>query len=78
MDVKVEACIPPSRKTVGSDFTHRKEHHSSGGFMKDDEPLPVPPQVQPVTETHPDNADRTIHHYDAVDVEFYVEGAGDA
>ena len=46
--------------------------------MKDDEIQPIPPQSQPITEAHPDNADHTVHHYDAIDREFYVEGAGDA
>ena len=47
--------------------------------MKDNETQQIPqPPVHPMTEAHPDNADHTIHQYDAIDLEFYIEGAGDA
>ena len=47
--------------------------------MKDNENQQIQqPPVPPVTEAHPDNADHTIHQYDAIDLEFYIEGAGDA
>ena len=46
--------------------------------MKDDVPQDQQPPVHPMTEAHPDNADHPIHQYDAIDLEFYIEGAGDA
>jgi hypothetical protein len=47
--------------------------------MKDDEVQQIPqPPAHPVTEAHPDDADRSCHQYDAIDLEFYIEGAGDA
>ena len=47
--------------------------------MKDEEALTIQtPQLQPPSEAHPDNADHTAHQYDAIDIEFYIEGAGDA
>ena len=62
-----------------TDFTHRKTNHSLGGSMKDDETQQIPhPPIHPMTEAHPDNADHSIHQYDAIDLEFYIEGAGDA
>ena len=47
--------------------------------MKDDEVQPTPqPQTQPFIEARPDDADHLSHQYDAIDREFYIEGAGDA
>ena len=49
--------------------------------MKDDEiqPIPLPqPQTPSIAEAHPENAEHSSHHYDAIDQEFYTEGAGDA
>jgi hypothetical protein len=79
MDVETPQKLSSGRKASGPGFTHRKEHHSSGGSMKDDEIQPTPqPQSQPLTDAHPDNSDHSLHHYDAIDLEFYIEGAGDA
>jgi hypothetical protein len=47
--------------------------------MKDDEIQQIQqPPTLPMTEAHPDNADPASHHYDTIDREFYIEGAGDA
>ena len=46
--------------------------------MKDDEVQEIAQQTPPLTDALPDNADQSRHQYDAVDLEFYIEGAGDA
>jgi hypothetical protein len=47
--------------------------------MKDNEDQQIQqPPAPTVTESLPDNADHSLHQYDSVDLEFYIEGAGDA
>ena len=47
--------------------------------MKDDEIQPISlPQTPPLTDAHPEKTDTSAHQYDAIDQEFYTEGAGDA